>query len=86
MGLIEEVYFSVAPVLGARPQESAAQPAMPRPSDAFGQWSWATRPDLELAARSDPADDRARFADGLALSEGWLQAAAAAGSRQRGAR
>jgi len=72
VGLIEEVYFGVAPVLGARPQESAAQPAMPRPSDAFGQWSWATRPTLGWN-EIKPADDRARFANGLALSEGWLK-------------
>ena len=45
---------------------------MPRPSDAFGQWSWATRPSL-VWNEIKPADDRARFADGLALSEGWLK-------------
>ncbi len=72
IALIEEIYVSVAPVLGARPTESAAQPAMPRPSDAFGQWSWATRPALGWYDIR-PADDRARFADGLALSEGWLK-------------
>jgi len=70
-GLIDEIYFGVAPVLGP----SASQPTMPRPSDAFGQWSWATRPDLTAKIWHDiqPADDRARFANDLALTEGWLR-------------
>lgn len=76
-GLIEEIYFGVAPVLGVSPQENASQPTMPRPSDAFGQWSWATRPDLTGKTKTwhdiQPADDRARFADSLALTEGWLR-------------
>jgi hypothetical protein len=74
-GLIEETYFGVAPVLGTRPQDSASLPTMPRPSDAFGQWSWATRPDLTAKTWHDiqPADDRARFANDLALTEGWLR-------------
>jgi hypothetical protein len=76
-GLIEEIYIGVAPVLGERPHETASQPVMPRPSDAFGQWSWATRPDLTSTPQTwhdiRPADDRARFADDLALTEGWLR-------------
>jgi hypothetical protein len=72
LGLIEKFYVSVAPVLGVPPGESAAQPTMPRPSDAFGQWSWATRPSVAWRAIKS-ADDRARFADGLTLSEGWLE-------------
>lgn len=72
VSLIEAVYIAVAPVLGARSEESAAQPTMPRPSDAFGQWSWATRPSMVWHAIK-PADDRARFAEGLTLSEGWLK-------------
>lgn len=74
-GLIEEVYFGVAPVLGERPRESASQPTMPRPSDAFGQWSWATRPGLTAQTWHEirPGDDRARFAENLALTEGWLR-------------
>jgi len=75
--LIKEIYVSVAPVLGAKPRESAAEPVMPQPSDAFGQWSWATRPDLRNAPPTwhdiRPADDRARFGDDLALTEGWLR-------------
>lgn len=69
---IKEFYISVAPVLGVRPDESAAQPTMPRPSDAFGRWSWATRPSVAWSAIK-AADDRARFAEGLTLSEGWLK-------------
>lgn len=72
VSLIEELYVAVAPVMGARSEESGAQPTMPRPSDAFGQWSWATRPSMAWHAIK-PADDRARFAEGLALSEGWLK-------------
>ena len=73
--LIEEVSFSVAPVLGERPLNSGWQPTMPRPSDAFGQWSWATRPGITSQTWHEirPADDRARFADDLALTEGWLK-------------
>lgn len=70
--LIKEFYVSVAPVLGVSPGESAAQPMMPRPSDAFGRWSWATRPSVDWRAIKS-ADDRARFMDGLTLSEGWLK-------------
>ena len=72
-GLINEFYFGVAPVLGERPRQSASQPTMPRPSDAFGQWSWATRPDITAWRLIRPADDRARFADSPALTEGWLR-------------
>ncbi len=61
--LIDEFYVGVAPVLSARPRESAAEPVMPQPSDAFGQWSWATRPDLRNTPPTwhdiRPADDRA---------------------------
>ncbi len=48
---------------------------MPRPSDAFGQWSWATRPDLATPTWHEiqAADDLARFAENLALTEGWLR-------------
>ncbi|MGH8222612.1 MAG: hypothetical protein ACREQZ_06530 [Woeseiaceae bacterium] len=69
--LLEEVYFSAAPVL----DESAgttAQLTMPRPSDAFGQWSWSTRPATGWH-EIRPADDRARFAGQVTLSEGWLK-------------
>jgi hypothetical protein len=73
--LIEEVSFSAGPVLGERPLNSGWQPTMPRPSDAFGQWSWATRPSITSQTWHEirPADDRAQFADDLALTEGWLK-------------
>jgi hypothetical protein len=75
---IEDVYFNVAPVLGSRPkhqqQPNGDKPpvVMPRPSDAFGRWSWATRHTVGWRD-IQPADDRARFAEDLALSEGWLK-------------
>ncbi|MBS0169981.1 MAG: hypothetical protein JSR62_06465 [Nitrospira sp.] len=72
LDLIKEFYIAVAPVLGAGPEARTAQPTMPRPSDAFGQWSWATRPAVDWRAITQ-ADDRARFAEGLTLSEGWLK-------------
>jgi hypothetical protein len=72
ISLIEDVYFNVAPVLGARPQANQAPITMPRPSDAFGRWSWATRPALNWR-EIQSADDRARFPDDLALCEGWLK-------------
>lgn len=76
-GQIEEIFISVAPVLDERPEENASQPTMPRPSDAFGQWSWAIHPDLTGTVQTwheiQPADDRARFADSPALTEGWLR-------------
>jgi hypothetical protein len=71
--LIDEFYVGVAPVLGERPGQGASQPTMPRPSDAFGQWSWATRPDVANWHQIRPADDRARFAECLALTEGQLR-------------
>jgi hypothetical protein len=72
VSLLHEVYFSVAPVLDESADTSPAQPTMPRPSDAFGQWSWSTRPATGWH-EIRPADDRARFADRLALTEGWLK-------------
>ena len=70
--LIEEIYFSVAPVLGEKQSDGESQPAMPKPSDAFGQWSWATRPELTWQ-QIRAAGDRAHFANDLVLSEGWLR-------------
>jgi hypothetical protein len=67
--LIETFYIRTAPILGERTPDG--KPAMPRPSDAFGRWSWIPGPRLnggEILA----SDDRARFARDLALSEGWL--------------
>ncbi len=69
--LLEEVYFSAAPVLDDS-AATGAQPTLPRPSDAFGQWSWSTRPATGWH-EIRPADDRARFVDQLRLTEGWLK-------------
>ncbi|MGA8598566.1 MAG: hypothetical protein WB676_27930 [Bryobacteraceae bacterium] len=68
---IEHIYFKAAPVLGARPEEKAPM-YMPHPSDAFGRWSWSTRPALGWR-EIQPADDRASFPDDLVLCEGWLK-------------
>jgi hypothetical protein len=72
---IEEVAFSVAPVLGERPRTEDWKPTMPRPSDAFGQWSWSNRPAITVKNGQEirPADDRAHFADDPCLLEGWLK-------------
>ena len=75
-GLINEFYIGVAPVLGERPGQGASRPTMPRPSDAFGQWSWATRPEVtDLAA--DPARRRPGAVRGLPGAHRRLAAAAA---------
>jgi hypothetical protein len=73
--LIQEVSLSVAPVLCERPRTAPWRPTMPRPSDAFGQWSWATRPAINGSSWPEiqQADDRARFVDDLALLEGELK-------------
>jgi hypothetical protein len=66
-----EVFFQTAPVLGA-----PAAPQIPTPSDDYGEWSWAYRPDVTLWA-VDPAlvtaTDRAGFSVPYpTISEGWL--------------
>jgi hypothetical protein len=75
---IEDIYFNVAPVLSYRPKPDQASNGdrlpvvMPRPSDAFGRWSWGTRHSVGWRD-IQPADARARFEEDLALSEGWLK-------------
>src|SRR5262249_50649530 len=71
--LINEFYVGVAPVLGERPRQGAAEPTMPQPSDACGTWSWATGPQITTWYEIRPADDRARFPEALALTEGRLR-------------
>jgi hypothetical protein len=72
---LEEFFIRAAPVLCERTPDGA--PTMPRPSDAFGHWSWAQGPELNQgqAAWKDirPADDRARFSPDLVLTEGFLK-------------
>ncbi len=67
-----EVFFQTAPVLGI-----SATPQMPKPSDDYGEWSWAYRPDV-TGWKLDPtiveATDRAAFSDTWpAIAEGWLK-------------
>lgn len=69
---VREVFFQTAPVLGI-----AATPEMPRPSDEYGEWSWAYRPDV-TGWKVDPniveATDRASFPGTWpTLSEGLLK-------------
>jgi len=73
---VREVFFQTAPVLGL-----TSTPEMPRPSDDYGEWSWAYRPDV-TQWKLDPAiveaTDRATFSDTWpAVSEGWLKLAIA---------
>jgi hypothetical protein len=71
-----EVFFQTAPVLGLSPI-----PEMPRPSDDYGEWSWAYRPDVthwKLDPAIVEATDRAAFSDTWpAIAEGWLKLAIA---------
>jgi len=68
---VKDVFFLAAPVLG-----TSETPRMPAPSDDYGQWSWAVRPEV-TKWRQNPeienADDRARFGSRpQQLNEGWL--------------
>jgi hypothetical protein len=67
-----EVFFQTAPVLGASPT-----PEMPRPSDDYGEWSWAYRPDVthwKVAPKIVEATDRGCFAGTWpTIAEGWLK-------------
>lgn len=77
-----EVFFQTAPVLGTTPT-----PQIPKPSDDYGQWSWACRPPV-TGARQTPlaerpwsedseltdASDRAQIEAGVpTITEGWLK-------------
>src|SRR4029079_85068 len=67
-----EVFFQTAPVLGF-----SATPAMPRPSDDYGEWSWAYRPNV-TGWKLDPnlveAAERGGFADAWpTIAEGGLK-------------
>lgn len=67
-----EVFFQTAPVLGP-----PATPQIPKPSDDYGEWSWAYRPDVTgWAEHGDlvSASDRGGFSDLYpTISEGWLK-------------
>ncbi len=70
---VRDVFFQTAPVLG-----EFDTPHMPRPSDDYGEWSWAWRPDVTTGWKEDPAlieaTDRGGFS-GIwpAIAEGWLK-------------
>jgi len=71
-----EVFFQTAPVLGFSPT-----PAMPRPSDDYGEWSWTYRPDVTLW-KLDPnlieSTELGGFAEAWpTIAEGWLKLAIA---------
>lgn len=67
-----EVFFQTAPVLGP-----PATPQIPKPSDDYGEWSWAYRPDITRWAEHGDlvsASDRGGFSDmHPTISEGWLK-------------
>jgi hypothetical protein len=67
-----EVFFQTAPVLGP-----PATPQIPKPSDDYGEWSWAYRPDVTRWAEHGnliSASDRGGFSDTYpTISEGWLK-------------
>jgi hypothetical protein len=67
-----EVFFQTAPVIGV-----SAMPHMPKPSDDYGEWSWAYRPDVtqwKLDPNIVEATDQGTFSETWpAISEGWLK-------------
>ncbi|MFY9620655.1 MAG: hypothetical protein WAQ99_12670 [Pyrinomonadaceae bacterium] len=67
-----EVFFQTAPVLGP-----PATPQIPKPSDDYGEWSWAYRPDVTRWAEHGDlvsASDRGGFSDTYpTIAEGWLK-------------
>ena len=67
-----EVFFQTAPVLSP-----LAMPQIPKPSDDYGEWSWAYRPDVKNWAEHaelTSASDRGGFSDTYpTIAEGWLK-------------
>ena len=67
-----EVFFQTAPVLGP-----PATPQIPKPSDDYGEWSWAYRPAVTNWAEPGElvsVSDRSVLSEPYAtLSEGWLK-------------
>jgi len=69
---VREVFFQTAPVLG-----TPTTPQVPKPSDDYGQWSWAYRPDVtgwaedpNMVAAADLAGPTNNWPT---LTEGWLK-------------
>ncbi len=71
---IRDVFFQGAPLVGP-----PGGPRVPRPSDDYGQWSWAVRPRVtywqEYAEITDPGDRSAFGQNPVELQEGWLKLA-----------
>ena len=69
---IREVFFQAAPVLG-----TPTTPYVPKPSDDYGQWSWAYRPNVTGWAEDPNMVSAAELAGPAigwpTLTEGWLK-------------
>jgi hypothetical protein len=69
---VREVFFQTAPVLG-----TDTTPHVPKPSDDYGQWSWAYRPNVtgwkEHSDMASAADLTSREVGWPTLTEGWLK-------------
>jgi hypothetical protein len=68
---LRHLSFAAGPVL-----TDGDAPRIPAPSDAFGAWSWRTRPDIRswsaAAAPVPPDEARAAFDRPMRLADGWL--------------
>lgn len=80
----KEAFFQVAPLLGPKisefdPQGNKIEPSvsMPKPSDDYGKWSWAYRPQVTMwkeVEQLQTTADQAGFATKPPeISEGWLK-------------
>jgi hypothetical protein len=69
---VRDVFFQTAPLLGG-----SETPQMPKPSDDYGEWSWAFRPQVtrwKLDPQIVEATDRASFSGARpTIAEGWLK-------------
>ena len=69
---IREMFFQAAPVLG-----TPTTPYVPKPSDDYGQWSWAYRPNVTGWAEDPNMVPSAELAGPAVawptLTEGWLK-------------
>jgi hypothetical protein len=69
---VRDVFFQTAPLLGG-----SETPQMPKPSDDYGEWSWAFRPQVtrwKLDPQIVEATDRASFSGPRpTIAEGWLK-------------
>ena len=73
----KEAFFQVAPLISPGNVGSGGDVSMPKPSDDFGKWSWAYRPQVtmwqeakEIIASSDRGSFHPRQQE---ISEGWLK-------------